>query len=59
MTSNPQLVVTPRGAQHRLALANQAPVYRYLYTHTFDDVPDPVIIADRAAHFFDDPILRQ
>ena len=41
----------------RLALANQAPVYRYLYTHTYDSVPDPVIVAARAAHFFDDPIL--
>ena len=41
----------------RLALANHAPVYRYLYTHVYDTVPDPVIIAARAAHFFDDPIL--
>ena len=41
----------------RLALANQAPVYRYLYTHAYDSVPDPVIVAARAAHFFDDPIL--
>jgi para-nitrobenzyl esterase len=41
----------------RLALASRGPVYRYLYTHVYDTVPDPVIIAARAAHFFDEPIL--
>lgn len=41
----------------RLALANRAPVYRYLYTHVYDNVPDPVLTAARAAHFFDEPIL--
>ena len=41
----------------RLALASKAPVYRYLYTHVYDTVPDPVIIAARAAHYFEDPIL--
>lgn len=41
----------------RLGLTNQAPVYRYLYTHVYDNAPDPVITAGRAAHFFDDPVL--
>jgi carboxylesterase type B len=41
----------------RLALANQAPVYRYLYTHAYDNSPDPVITAAGAAHFFDEPVL--
>jgi para-nitrobenzyl esterase len=41
----------------RLALANNAPVYRYLYTHVFDTVPDPLIVAARASHFFDEPLL--
>jgi para-nitrobenzyl esterase len=40
-----------------LALAGRAPVYRYLYTHGYDDVPDPVIAAAKASHFFDDPVL--
>jgi para-nitrobenzyl esterase len=47
-------------AARSLALANDdAPVYRYLYTHRYETVPDPVITAAGAAHFFDEPILWQ
>jgi para-nitrobenzyl esterase len=42
----------------RLALANNAPVYRYLYTHVYDDtVPEFWPPLGRAAHFYDEPIL--
>jgi para-nitrobenzyl esterase len=41
----------------RLALASHAGVHRYLYTHVYDNSPDPVITAAGAAHFFDEPIL--
>jgi len=40
-----------------LALAGRAPVYRYLYTHEYDNVPDPLIASAKASHFFDDPVL--
>ena len=41
----------------RLALANRAPVHRYLYTHVYDNSADPVVTAAGAAHYFDEPIL--
>lgn len=39
----------------RLALAGGAEVYRYLYTHVYEN--DPYIAAFRAGHYWDDPIL--
>jgi para-nitrobenzyl esterase len=39
----------------QLAFANGGPVYRYLFTHQYQN--DPVAAAFRAAHFFDDPLL--
>jgi len=39
----------------QLALASRGPVYRYLFTHRYQN--DPLPGAFRAAHFFDDPLL--
>jgi para-nitrobenzyl esterase len=39
----------------RLALASSGPVYRYLFTHRYQN--DPLAASFRAAHFFDDPLL--
>lgn len=39
----------------RLALASRGPVYRYLFTHRYQN--DPLPAAARAAHFFEDPLL--
>jgi carboxylesterase type B len=38
----------------RLALASRGPVYRYLYTHQYQD--NSFLASFRAAHFFDDPV---
>lgn len=39
----------------RLALATHGPVYRYLFTHRYNN--NPLLASLRAAHFLDDPLL--
>ena len=39
----------------RLALTAPGPVYRYLFTHRYDN--SPYLALGRAAHFFDEPLL--
>ncbi|MDX6274599.1 MAG: para-nitrobenzyl esterase, partial [Frankiales bacterium] len=39
----------------RVALGGRGPVFRYLYTHRYEN--DPQLASFRAAHFLDDPVL--